>query len=78
MDFVGQYNVFPVRSCAFPGVPACSCVFYMHPNWRLLDIICLHYGLELSFVVDLPITCVPNVTALNRTWSDVGQLQMGT
>ena len=50
----------------------------MHPNWPLLDIIfqshtilCILYGLKLAFVVDLPILCVINITALNPPYLDV-------
>ena len=44
-DITTSFPCAPVLSCAFPGVPVCSCVLSMHPNWRLLEIICPQYGL---------------------------------
>ena len=69
MAFVGDYTSLlcaPLRSYALLGVPVCSHVFSMHPNWSLLDIICICYGLELAFVVDFPIPCVLNFITLNQ------------
>ena len=68
MEFIGHYTSLscaPVRSCDFPGVPMCSRVFSMNPNWPLFEIISLCYGIKLSFVVDLPIPCALNVIALS-------------
>ena len=65
MAFVVYYNVFPLRPSAFMGVPVGYRLFFMHKNWRLLEIIHLCYGLELDFVVDFPITYVLNIIALN-------------
>ena len=73
--FFGHYMSFPcapVRSCAFLGVPVCSRVFSIHPNWPMLNIIHLHYGLESAFVVYLPIPCVLNVISSNQPWLYVG------
>ena len=70
-DIITSFPCAPVISCEFTGVPVCSHVFSMHPNWRLLDIICLRYGLESAFVVDFPIPCVLNVIASNRPQSEV-------
>ena len=59
------YPCAVVHSFALPGVPVFSHVFSMHPNWPLLDIIFLRYGLESAFVVDFPTPCVFNFTASN-------------
>ena len=81
MAFVGNYTSFPcatVRSCVFPEVPVSSSALSMHPNWNLLDIIwrfhvimCVHFELELEFVVDSQILCVLNVITSNRPYSGV-------
>ena len=75
MAFVGHYTSFPctpVRSFVIPGVSVSSRAFSMHVDWPLLDIICqsraimcVRYGLELNFVVDVPIPCVLNVISSN-------------
>ena len=49
----------------------CSCVFSVHPGWRLLDISCLYYGLKSAFVVDSPTPCVLNIIGSVRPLSDV-------
>ena len=54
-----------VQSCTFPGVSVCYFLFSMHPNFVLLGIICLCYGLESAFVVDSSILLVLNVIALD-------------
>ena len=76
MAFVGHYLSFPcalVHSCAFLGVPMCYGVFAMHPNQPLLQIIhqsrvvlCICYGLESAFIVDLLIKCILNYIASNQ------------
>ena len=61
-----QYS--DVRPCEFPGVPVRFRALSLHPNQPLLDIIsqlrvilCIRYGLESAFVVDLSSPYILNV-----------------
>ena len=65
-----------VRYRTFLWVPMLSCVFSMHPDWPLLEVIrlscvflCINYDSKWAFVGDLPIPCVLN--GPNRPLSDI-------
>ena len=76
MAFFINYIYFPrahVRSYALSGITIRTRALSLYPNWSLLEIIfqsrvilCIFFGPELDFIVDLPIPCVLNVIAYNQ------------